>query len=128
MERKNPASSSSLNREELLQMAMNTAKQNPGGAEFMFKRVLAEDPRNERALLWMAYLEKSDIAKKRRFLKKVLRVNPDNDVAKRELEKIATKNKAASNRTMFYGGVAITSMLLLVSLVIVVMFAISTMP
>ena len=43
------------NREQLLQMAVTTAKAgNRDGARVMLRQVLSEDRRNERAMLWMA--------------------------------------------------------------------------
>ena len=45
----------SLNREELLQLGIQTARAgNKQSARVIFQQVLNGDPRNERALLWMA--------------------------------------------------------------------------
>ena len=41
------------NREQLLQMAINSAKSgNRDGARMMLRQVLSEDKRNERAMMW----------------------------------------------------------------------------
>lgn len=113
-----------LNREELLQMAISTAKQNPQGARVMFMQVLSQDPRNERALLWMAYLSRKK-SERRTYLLKVLKVNPDNTTAIKELQRMARTEKARSNRTLVYGAIAITAVVMLVVLAVLVVVAIT---
>lgn len=100
------------NLENLIQMGINAASENPQGARMMFQQVLSQDPRNERALLWMAQLTK-DKAERRRYLIKVLKVNAKNQAARTELQRMKRQEKAKSNRTMFYGGVAVAAVVLL---------------
>ena len=107
----------SLNREELLQLAIRTAKANPQGARVMFQQVLAQDSRNERALLWMASLSKQK-AERRKYLQRALRVNPRSSAARRELERLDQMEKARSNRTLIYGGLVIVVAILLIVLVV----------
>lgn len=114
-----------LNREELIQLGIQTAKSGQAqNARIMFRQVLGEDPRNERALLWMAYLT-PDKAEKRRYLLKVLKVNNNNQTARRELQRMAHDEKARSNRTLILGGVAIIVVVLVIVLVVVVAVAAS---
>ena len=106
----------SLNREELVQLGIQTARSgNRQSARVIFQRVLAEDPRHERALLWMAYLAR-DKVEKRRFLLKALKANPNNSSARQELQRMARAEKVRTNRTLLLGG-----------LVVVVAVALSTM-
>ena len=45
------------NREELLQLAIRAAKEgNVDSARMMFDQILAQDKKNERAMMWMAKL------------------------------------------------------------------------
>ncbi len=110
-----------LNREELIQMAIRTARSgNKQSAVVMFQRVLNEDPRNERALLWMGALA-TDPKEKRRFLLKTLKVNPKNKTAREELQRMAHSEKASANRTLIYGGLIIVGVLIVIAVLVVVM-------
>lgn len=107
------------NREELLQMAIQTAKTgNKQGARVMFQQVLNQDPRNERALLWMAALGR-DKKEQRKFLAATLRVNPKNKTARTQLERMKHAEEARSNRTLVYGGLFIGGLVLVVLLVVI---------
>lgn len=112
----------SLNREELLQLAIRTAKTNPQGARVMFQQVLAQDPRNERALLWMASLTKQK-EERRKFLLRALRVNPRSSTARKELERLDHMEKSRSNRTLIYGGLVILGAVLLIVMVVLLAIA-----
>jgi thioredoxin-like negative regulator of GroEL len=110
-----------LNREELLQLGIQTARAgNRQSARVMLQQVLNEDPRNERALLWMAALAR-DKTEKRRYLTQCLRTNPRSITARRELEKMAHKQEASHNRALIYGGIVIGVLILVAILVIVVL-------
>lgn len=112
------------NREELLQLAINAARQgNKEGARTLFERVLNEDKRNERALMWMAQL--SDTKSERvKWLNLVLRVNPDNEQAQSALKKMRYKSSAKENRTLLIFGM-ILGVLIVLGVVIVVGILIS---
>jgi hypothetical protein len=93
------------NREELLQMAIGAAKAgNRESARVMFRKVLSDDRRNERAMIWMAKLAPTK-AERRQWLQRVLAVNPDNDTAKETLRKMVYANKAKDNRVLIIFGV-----------------------
>ncbi len=105
------------NREELLQMAIQAAKANQkSGARVMLRKILHEDKRNERAMMWMAKLARNE--KERQYwLNQVLTVNPDNDVARNKLEDMDYQKSARNNRMMLTVG-------LVVGIVIIVLIAI----
>ena len=106
------------NREELLQLATNAAKQgNKEGARTLFERVLNEDKRNERAMMWMAKLADTK-AERVRWLNRVLAVNPDNEQAQEALRKIQYKHSAKENRTLLIFGM-ILGVLIVLGIVIV---------
>ncbi|GAB4573101.1 MAG: hypothetical protein Kow0077_14440 [Anaerolineae bacterium] len=113
-----------LNREELLQLAIRTAKQNPQGARVMFQQVLAQDKYNERALMWMASLSRKK-TERRQYLDKVLQVNPRNVLAQRELERLDRMEKAQANRTLIYGGLVIVGAVLLLVLLVLLVVALT---
>ncbi len=110
-------STHSPNREELLKMAIRTAQAgNRTAARVMFRRVLAEDKRNERAMMWMAKL--SDNRNERnQWLQRVLAVNPNNEAARGTLNKQQYKRSAKDNRTLLVFGV-IAGVLLVLAVVV----------
>lgn len=115
------------NRDELLAMAEQAARTDQKqGARMMFRQVLAEDANNERALLWMVKLSASK-EERRKWLERVLEVNPENEQARQALEKIAYKSNAARNRLLFrLGAGAYVIVLLLVTLLM--LLSISSQP
>ncbi len=106
------------NREELLQMAIRAAKAgNREGARVMFRQILGEDRRNERAMMWMAKLA-STKAERRQWLQRVVAVNPDNDSAKSSLRKMAYSSKAKDNRVLIVFGV-VAGVLIVLGVIVV---------
>jgi glycosyltransferase A (GT-A) superfamily protein (DUF2064 family) len=113
------------NREELLRLAIGAAKAgNEDSARVMFRRVLADDKRNERAMMWMAKLAQTR-AERKEWLSRVLVVNPDNDAAKDALRQMKYKSTAKENRTLLIFG---TIAGLLVVLVLVAILFIALRP
>ncbi len=107
----------SPNREELLSMAIQSARQgNKQGARVMLRQVLDQDRRNERAMLWMAKTSNSQ-TERQQWLERVLEVNPDNPTAQKALAKMTYSKEAAENRKLFVFGAAIAGGLMLISLV-----------
>jgi Tfp pilus assembly protein PilF len=100
-------SGNSPNREELLQLAINAAQAgNKDSARVMFRQVLNEDPRNERAMMWLAKLAESR-AERREWLTRVLQVNPRQQSARDALRRMDYKRSARDNRVLvFYGLIA----------------------
>jgi Tfp pilus assembly protein PilF len=116
-------SSKTPNREELLQLAIQAAKNNQKeGARVMFRQVLEQDKRNERAMMWMAQLAESP-AEREQWLRNALQVNPNNRVARETLQRAHYRKAASSNRTLIIFGVIAA---VLVVVLIVVVFLILT--
>ena len=110
------------NREELLQLAIDAARRGQkDGARVMFRQILEQDKRNERAMMWMAKL--ADIKAERiKWLEAVLTVNPDNMQARQALERIRYVGAANENRTLVLFGV-VAAVLILIFIIIIVMLA-----
>ena len=107
------------NREELLQMGIRAAKSgNSDGARLFFEQVLNQDKRNERAMMWMAKLSSSNRAERKKWLERVLEINPDNDGARDALKKIAYRRSASENRTLLMFGV-VAGVLIVLAIVVV---------
>jgi thioredoxin-like negative regulator of GroEL len=119
----NDSGSLQPNREELLQMGIRAAKAgNRDGARTLFEQVLNQDKRNERAMMWMAKIAESKVERKK-WLDRVLQVNPDNQGAKDALRKIAYRRSAKENRTLLvFGMVAGVLVVLAVVIVITLVF------
>jgi len=118
------SSSNQPNREELLQMAIRSAKAgNKEGARVMFRQVLSEDKRNERAMIWMAQIA-TNKAERKQWLERVIEINPDNDQARQALKKMAYKRSARENRTLLIFGV-VAGVLIVLLLVVVVAIALN---
>jgi Tfp pilus assembly protein PilF len=110
------------NREELLQLAINAARAgNPKPARLMFEQVLKQDKNNERALMWLAKIAESK-AERREWLTRVLNVNPNNDVARDALKRMAYKRSARDNRVLLTFGV-LAGVLIVLAVVIVLALA-----
>lgn len=106
--------------EQLLQMAINNAKQdNQEGAKVILRQVLKQDKRNDRAWMWLAYVE-DDPVQRRRYLENAVRINPSNQAAQKALNKIKNKKASRRNRTMLYGGVGLVFLLLISALACVI--------
>jgi Tfp pilus assembly protein PilF len=107
------------NREELLRMGITTAKNgNKEAARRMFEQVLGEDAKNERAMIWMARLSDSRHERKK-WLNRVLEVNPDNAQAQQALARIDYRRSAKENRTLVLFGV-LTGVLVVLAIAIVI--------
>jgi thioredoxin-like negative regulator of GroEL len=105
-ESKNP------NLEDLLRLGVRTAKAgNRDGARVIFQQVLDTDKRNEIAWLWMASLADNNIDR-RRYLETVLKINPNNATANKQLKAMnqaVKRSEGASVRT----GVILLAILIL---------------
>lgn len=110
------------NREELLQLAITTAR---GGnirpARLMFEQVLRQDKDNERAMMWLAQIAENK-AERREWLKRVLNVNPNNEQARDALKKMAYRRSARDNRVLLVFGV-VAAVLIVLAIVLVLALA-----
>ncbi|MBC6936134.1 MAG: hypothetical protein DWB42_09870 [Chloroflexi bacterium] len=110
------------NREELLQMGIRAAKAgNRDAARITFQQILSQDKRNERAMMWMAKIAESP-AERKKWLNRVLAVNPENESARRTLQKMAYKRSAKENRTLLIFGLVAGVMIVLGVVVVLVLF------
>jgi cytochrome c-type biogenesis protein CcmH/NrfG len=106
------------NREELLQLAIRAAKEgNADSAKMMFEQILAQDKKNERAMMWMAKLSEKK-SERKQWLDRVLAINPDNETARQALQKMAYSRSANENRTLLIFGM-IAGVLIVLALVLV---------
>ena len=107
------------NREELLQLAINTARAgNKRAARLMFEQVLKQDKNNERAMMWLAKTAESK-AERQEWLRRVLNVNPNNEQARSTLKRIAYRRSAKDNRVLLIFGV-VAAVLIILAVVIVI--------
>ncbi len=110
------------NREELLQMGIRAAKAgNKDGARMAFDQILNQDKRNERAMMWMAKIADTKVERKK-WLDRVLTVNPDNEAARDALQKMAYTRSAKENRTLLVFGM-IAGVLIVLGIVMVLFLA-----
>lgn len=111
------------NREQLINMAISSAKKGQKkGARMMLQKVLTEDKRNERAMLWMAKLA-SNKKDKRKWLNRILDVNPDNETALQAIEKMNYEDAADRNRAIYRIIVVTGVLVILVGSGAIVLFA-----
>ena len=107
------------NREELLMMAEAAAKRGQKEpARMMFRRVLEQDKRNERAVMWLARLAKSK-RERRQWLERALMINPDNELAQNQLDKMSYQTAAKENRALFMYG-TLAAVLIVIAIIVVV--------
>ncbi len=98
----------SPNNDQLIQMAQQAAKAgNKDSARMMFEQVYKQDKRSERAMLGLAQVARTP-EERRKWLKRVLKQNPNNETAKKALDKLQYRTAANENRTLLiWGGVAL---------------------
>jgi hypothetical protein len=113
--------SNSPNLEQLLQLGIQAAKKgNRPGARVMLQQVIDADKTNERAWLWMAAIAETS-EDRRRYLNAVLRLNPENPTARRELEKLNRKQVSSNTQVIRYGMMGLLALLVLVVIAVVLL-------
>ena len=116
---------SSLNREELYSLAVETAeKGNKQSARVMFRKILGEDKRNTRAMLWLAKIAGSE-KERVMWLNKILDVNPSHEGALAALNKMKRKGVVERNQMLLRIGVVGYGVILLVLAVLMILSAAS---
>ena len=112
------------NLEQLLQLGIQTARKgNKSSARVIFQQILDTDKTNERAWLWMAAI--ADTTEDRlRYLNAVLRINPGNQTALRELEKMKHKQVSSNSQVIRLGMMGLVALLFLIAIAVVVIAAI----
>jgi Tfp pilus assembly protein PilF len=116
----------SLNREELFNLAVEAVNQgNKQSARVMFRKILGEDKRNTRAMLWLAKIAPSE-KERVMWLNKILDVNPSHEGALAAMNKMKRKGSVERNQLMLRIGVGAYGIgLLLVALLMIVTTAAS---
>lgn len=113
-------SSEDQNLEQILQMGIKAAKQgNRQGARVLFRQVLDDDNRNDRAWVWMASVAENK-AKQRQYLETALRINPNNSAARKAIQKMAASRSSSEQRTLMIGIVMILALLIIATLLCLV--------
>jgi thioredoxin-like negative regulator of GroEL len=113
------------NNEELLQLGLKAARQGQkDGARVMFQQVLARDKRNERAMMGMAQVARN-ANERQTWLRRVLKVNPDNDQALAALKKLNYKRASNENRTLLLFGAVVLVLIALGIAVLVILNSLS---
>ena len=111
------------NLEDLMSMGIQTAKRgNKQNARMFFEQILAADAENERAWLWMAAVAES-LPERIRYLNTVLRINPQNPTALRELKQIREQRESNNTLVIRYGAIGLGLVLILVLLIVVLAVA-----
>jgi thioredoxin-like negative regulator of GroEL len=109
------------NLEQLMQLGIQTARQgNKENARVIFQQVLDSDTQNERAWLWMAAVAETPIDRVR-YLNSVLRINPNNKTAQRELNRLRKGQESSTSQVLVYGGIGLALILLLIAVALLVL-------
>lgn len=109
------------NLEQLMQLGIQTARQgNNENARVIFQQVLDADSHNERAWLWMAAVAETPVDRVR-YLNSVLRINPNNKAAQRELNRLRKGQESSTSQVLVYGGIGLALILLLIAVALLVL-------
>lgn len=101
----NAKDANSLNREELFNLAVEAVNQgNKQSARVMFRKILSEDKRNTRAMLWLAKIAGTE-KERLLWLNKILDVNPSHEGALAIMNKMKRKGVVERNQLLFRIGV-----------------------
>lgn len=95
------------NKEQLYRMAVEALKNGQKQpARMMFQQILQIDKRNTRAMMWMAKIAPS-LPERAKWLKRVLKIEPKNNEAKKALSKIENRDTAKRNKLYFRVGAVV---------------------
>lgn len=112
------------NLEQLMQLGIQTARTgNKQNARMIFQQVLDQDKENERAWLWMAAVAETPM-ERLRYLNTVLHINPGNQTALRQLEKMKIKKETSNSQVIRYGFIGLSIVVVLLACVIVLLVAV----
>ena len=112
-------SAKSPNREELFQMAVQASQTNKPGARIMFRKILSDDPRNIRVMMWLAKIAPNR-DERRKWFEAILDVDPENEQVLQAIEKMEHQDTAGRNRLLLRLGVGtyVTVVLLIAAVVL----------
>jgi hypothetical protein len=112
--------STSLNREELFNLAVEAVNQgNKQSARVMFRKILGEDKRNTRAMLWLAKIAGTE-KERLLWLNKILDVNPNHEGALTIMNKMKRKGSVERNQLLLRVGVGAYGVILLLGSIIMI--------
>jgi hypothetical protein len=112
--------STSLNREELFNLAVEAVNQgNKQSARVMFRKILGEDKRNTRAMLWLAKIAGTE-KERLLWLNKILDVNPNHEGALSIMNKMKRKGSVERNQLLLRVGVGAYGVILLLGSIIMI--------
>jgi hypothetical protein len=110
-EAKNP------NLEDLMRLGIRTAKNgNRDNARVIFQQILSTDKRNVGAWLWMAALAEDNM-KRRAYLETVLRLQPNNPTAKKQLAALDSAVTTGENASLRMGVTIVVVLIIVIVLV-----------
>jgi hypothetical protein len=105
--------SSGPNLDDLIRLGVRTAKAgNKDNARVIFQQVLDTDKRNELAWLWMASLADNGLDR-RRYLETVLKLNPNNATARKQLGAMDSASKSSEGASIRAGVVILAGLFFL---------------
>jgi hypothetical protein len=105
--------SSGPNLDDLIRLGVRTAKAgNKDNARVIFQQVLDTDKRNELAWLWMASLAENSVDR-RRYLETVLKLNPNNATARKQLGAMESASKSSEGASIRAGVVILAGLFFL---------------
>jgi hypothetical protein len=114
----------SMNLEQLMQLGIQAARDgNKPSARIFFQQILDVDKQNERAWLGMAAVAEAP-EERTRFLLTVLRINPNNQQAQRELQKLRQNQESSNTQVIRYGFMVLAVVIGLVAVVMLILLAI----
>jgi hypothetical protein len=112
-----------MNLEQLMQLGIQAARDgNKPSARIFFQQILDVDAQNERAWLGMAAAAESQ-EDRVRFLLTVLKINPSNQTAQRELQKLRQKQESSNAQVIRYGFMVLAVVIALVVVVMLILLA-----
>ncbi len=115
--------SPSLNREELFSLAVEAVNQgNKQSARVLFRKLISEDKRNTRAMLWLAKIAGTE-KEREMWLNKILDVNPNHEGALAALNKKKRRGDVERNQLLLRVGVGAYGVGLLVLALIMIISA-----
>ena len=121
----NPDKSDAQNLEQILQMGITAAKEgNAQGARIYFERVINQSPSDGRVWLWMASIATDEI-ERRRCLETVLKLDPNNEMARRYLTNIENRRSTGEGQTLRIGLIILAILVIVLVIGFAVVFIVS---
>lgn len=105
-----------------MQLGIRAARAgNKPNARVLFQQVLDQDKENERAWLWMATVAETSMDRIR-YLNTVLRINPHNQTALRELDRMRRRTVSSNTTVIRYGLLGLAALIIVVACVVIFLY------